>query len=218
MEEFNGVMMGYSKPFRTPAQPFSPLSNTATLALLATNIGVAHPDGAVIEYARQVGVPGLNSVPTCSSVLMLEFGKDIALVDEFYAPGSIGSFSLQVTMKVHNQTPITYQANEWELIILTKMSGMLVNERGTTSVYQSLLVKQDVLDTSTQEPYTRNEVHRLVGSGFFDRLWTGIKHLAPLSLALKTDPATRQLEIQWRSLASSGLANVLKRSYLNDHP
>ena len=71
------------------------------------------------------------------------------------------------------------QSNEWELRILTKMSGMLVNERGTTSVYQSLLVKQDVLDTSTQEPYTRNEVHRLVGSGFGDNLRTGIKHLAP---------------------------------------
>ena len=138
------------------------------MALLATNIGVANPDTAVLEYARQVGVPGLNTVPTCGSVLMLEFGKDIALVDGFYAPGSIGSFSLQVPMKVHNQTQITYQANEWELIALTKMSGMLISERGTTQIYQSLLVKQDVLDTSTQEPYTRNEVHRLVGGGFFD--------------------------------------------------
>jgi hypothetical protein len=110
---------------------------------------------------------------------MLEFGKDIALTDAFYAPGSIGAFNLQVILKVHNQTQIQYETSEWELIILTKMSGMLVNERGTTSVYQGLLVKQDVLDTSTQDPYTRNEVHRLVGGNFFDRLWTGMKHLAP---------------------------------------
>jgi hypothetical protein len=184
-EEYSGLMSGYSKPFKTPSQALVPLSNSTTFTTLGTNIplmvngNIGTADPAIIEYGRLVGCPGLNSVPTCGSVLMLEFGKDIAFVDEFYAPGSIGAFNLQVQMKVHNQTQISYASNEWELIILTKMSGMLVNERGTTSVYQSLLVKQDVLDTSTQEPYTRNEVHRLVGGGFFDRLWTGIKHLAP---------------------------------------
>ena len=66
-EEFSGSMSGYSKPFRTPAQSFSPLSNTATLNLLSTNIGVANPDGTLanigtggagaIEYAKLVGLP-----------------------------------------------------------------------------------------------------------------------------------------------------------------
>ena len=52
-------------------------------------------------------------------------------------------------------------------------------ERGTCSQYQGLLVRQDILDTSTQEPYTMHDVKRLVGGGFFDNLWTGIKRLAP---------------------------------------
>ena len=170
-EEFSGNMMGYSKPFKTVSQAFPNLDGSLA--------NIAAGGAGAVQYAQLVGCPYYNNVPTCGSILCLAFGKDIALTDEYYAPGSLGSFNLQITLSVYNQTTTPYAGNQYELIVLTKNSGMLVLERGTASQYQGLLVKQDVLDTSTQEPYTMHDVKRLVGGGFFDNLWTGIKRLAP---------------------------------------
>ena len=169
-EEFSGSMMGLSKPIKTAFQPMNGIDVNLAGLPMAT--------APSIEYAKLLGLPFCNNTPTCGSILCLAFGKDIQL-DEYYAPGSLGSFNLQITLSVYNQTLTDYTGGQYELVILTKNSGMLVLERGTASQYQGLLVKQDVLDTSTQEPYTMHDVKRLVGGSIWDRLWTGIKHLAP---------------------------------------
>ncbi|MFM7981230.1 MAG: hypothetical protein ACKPKO_18135, partial [Candidatus Fonsibacter sp.] len=53
---------------------------------------------------------------------------------------------------------------------MTMNSGVVVNERGTSSTFLSLLTKRDVLDTVQQQPYTNYEVRRMVGGGFLDNL------------------------------------------------
>jgi len=133
--------------------------------------------------------------PTCGSLLILEFGSDIELPD-YLSPGSLGSFQIQFSLQVANQTTTYTQAasNEIpanttigfpsgatgitpELVLITMNSGVFVCDRGTSSVYEGLLSKQDVLDASMQPPYTSHDVQRLVGGSIHDKLKSAIGHV-----------------------------------------
>jgi hypothetical protein len=109
-----------------------------------------------------------SSVPTSGSMLVLEFGKDIQLVEDYYAAGSLGNFNIQVNLTVLNQSASAL-ANS-EIVMITMNSGIMVFERGTSSTYTGILTKQDVLDASSQESYTKSDVKRMVGGGFLDTL------------------------------------------------
>lgn len=61
---------------------------------------------------------------------------------------------------------------------------MFVCERGTSSTYTGILTRADVLEASEQEPYTHNDVKRMVGGGFLDMLKSGVSKLAPLAKAV----------------------------------
>jgi hypothetical protein len=113
---------------------------------------------------------GSKTIPTAGSLLVLEFGRHIQLVEDFYASGSLGSFNLQVRLEVQNQQNNAFTAGQCELVMITMNSGVFVCERGTSSVFTGLLTKQDVLDASTQEAYTMSDTERLVGGGFLDNL------------------------------------------------
>ena len=121
---------------------------------------------------NQVGV-----VPTSGSYLVLEFGKDIQLTEDFYAAGSLGNFNLQVNMTVLNNNPWTIAANQLEAVLITMNSGVFVCERGTSSTYTGILTKQDVLEASQQEHYTHDDVARMVGGGFFGALKSAASNL-----------------------------------------
>jgi hypothetical protein len=124
------------------------------------------------------GQPTVNAVPLSGSYLVLEFGKDIQLTEDFYAAGSLGNFNLQCNVTVANNTTYAAAANDWELVVITMNSGVFVCERGTSATYTGILTKQDVLDASAQEYYTHDDVKRLVGGGFFDSIKSGLSSLA----------------------------------------
>ena len=129
-------------------------------------------DGAPVPTTPS---PGFKYIPTTGSILALNFAEVIQLTDEYYAPGSLGTFNLQLSLDVVNNHGETWPANSYEMIILPMNSGVFVNERGTSSTFLSLLTKQDVLDSLTQTPYTNFEVHRLVGgSSFMDKIRSGL--------------------------------------------
>jgi hypothetical protein len=117
---------------------------------------------------RDAAIPGGSTIPMSGSYLVLEFGKDIQITEDFYAPGSLGNFNLQLRLDIENQTGVAQPT--LELVIITMNSGVFVNERGTSSTYTGILTKADVLDASTQEAYTRSDVARMVGGGFLDTL------------------------------------------------
>ena len=50
----------------------------------------------------------------------------------------------------------------------------MVNEKGSSSTFIGLLTKSDVLDTLSQEPYSHDQVKRLVGGSFLDSLKSGM--------------------------------------------
>ena len=94
--------------------------------------------------------------------------------EEFYAPGSLGSFNLQLQVTVENNQNHNWAGNEYELVVMVMNSGVFVNERGTSSTFIGLLTKQDVLDALQQQPYSNNEVRKMVGGGFLDNIRSGL--------------------------------------------
>jgi len=114
--------------------------------------------------------PGIQLIPTTGSILVLNFGEVIQLTEEYYAPGSLGTFNLQLQVDVQNNQYDTWNQGTYELIIMCMNSGVFVNERGTSSTFLSLLTKQDVLDSLAQQPYANYEIRRMVGGGFLDNV------------------------------------------------
>ena len=114
--------------------------------------------------------PGFKMVPTTGTILVLNFAEVIQLTEEYYAPGSLGSFNLQIAVQAQNNQNIAWSGSSYELIIMVMNSGVFVNERGTSSTFLGLLTKQDVLDSLQQQPYSSNEVRRMVGGGFLDNI------------------------------------------------
>jgi hypothetical protein len=116
---------------------------------------------------------GGKLVPTTGSILCLDFAKCIQIIDDYYAPGSLGTFQFQISVNVVNQFPPTSPNslhNNWELVIVPVLSGLIAFERGTSSSYTGLLTRADVLDVSSQEAYSGSEYRRMVGAGFLDTL------------------------------------------------
>ena len=115
---------------------------------------------------------GCQYSPTTGTILVLNFAEVIQLTEEYYAPGSLGSFNLQVRLEVQNNryADWTTATDQHEMVIIPMNSGVFVNERGTSSTFLSLLTKQDVLDALQQQPYSNFEIRRMVGGGFLDGL------------------------------------------------
>ena len=116
-------------------------------------------------------------IPTVGSVMILEFGKDIQLSEDFYSSGSLGNFNLQLNLTVENNTASALSA--LEIVVITMNSGVFVCERGTSSTFTGILTKQDVLDASAQEPYFSHDVKRMVGGGWLDSLKSVIGRVLP---------------------------------------
>ena len=45
--------------------------------------------------------PGIQLIPTTGTILVLNFAEVIQLAEDFYAPGSVGSFNLQLRVSAH---------------------------------------------------------------------------------------------------------------------
>ena len=132
------------------------------------------PSPIVPDEEKKAGSGGGVRVLTCGSVLALTMGTHVNLVEDFYSPGSIGQFSIQISVDVDNYSR---DAVTPELVIVCMNSGSFATERGTSSTYTALLTKQDVLDASMQEAVPRGEYARLVGGGFLDSLKSAWKYL-----------------------------------------
>jgi hypothetical protein len=122
-------------------------------------------DGAALANSTQtINVAG-QFIPTVGSVLVLDFARHIQLIEDYYAPGSLGNFQVQFSVNVFNQSSASITP---DLVLITVNSGVFVTERGQSSVYTGILTKQDVLDASQQEPYSQMMIKRKVGGSHLD--------------------------------------------------
>ena len=115
---------------------------------------------------------------------MLEFGRHIQITEDYYAPGSLGNFNLNFTLQLRNQVNSVAGAiadqTQYQVVLVCVNSGIFVCEKGSSATYTGILTKEDVLNSSSGEVYSRGDVKRMVGGGFFDTLGS---FLAPLKQA-----------------------------------
>jgi len=148
--------------------------------------------------------------PSVGSYLVLEFGKDIQLTEDFYAAGSLGNFNLQLNLTCQNNQPYEIPesvSNNVEVVLITMNSGVFVCERGTSSTYTGILTKQDVLEASQQEHYSHDDVERLVGGGFFDKIKSGFKNV----VSKGKEVAMEQAKKHGAKLMEKGKAYAMKK-------
>ena len=156
--------------------------------------GFSQPRGPLplVGAGAYPGQPGFKYIPTTGSILVLDMATVVPLQEQYYAPGSIGQFNLQVTVDVANNHKTQWDGSNIELCIIPIMSGSWINERGTSSSFIGLLTKADVLDTIEQEAYTQGQVRRLIGGSFMDRLKSGVhwitSKLTPIKHVLEHVP------------------------------
>jgi len=118
----------------------------------------------------QAGTAGLPVImPTCGSVLALEFGRHIEL-DDVYAPGSIGAFQLQFRVELENNTGLAIAPDQYELVLITMNSGVFAIERGTSQTYTAILSRADVLAVSSRPQYAKSGLARIVGGAVEDKM------------------------------------------------
>ncbi|MFM7989011.1 MAG: major capsid protein V20 domain-containing protein, partial [Candidatus Fonsibacter sp.] len=87
------------------------------------------------NHAHAGANPGVQYVHTTGTILVLNFAEVIQLTEELYAPGSLGSFNLQLQVTVENNHNYDWAGNKYELAIMVMSSGVFVNERGTSSTF-----------------------------------------------------------------------------------
>ena len=67
--------------------------------------------------------------------MVLDFASVIQLTEECYAPGSLGTFNLQFSLQAQNNHYGQWDAGTYELVVMPMLSGVFVNERGTSSTF-----------------------------------------------------------------------------------
>jgi hypothetical protein len=130
------------------------------------------------------GAGATPSVNTAGSVICLEFGKDIELKDDYYAPGSLGNFQLQFNVQVLNNTAADLTIGQYQILTVIQNSGVFSLERGVASSYLGILTKSDVLEASRTQAHSYSDALRMVGGGdvpsFSNRLPSSLGRLAKM--------------------------------------
>lgn len=128
----------------------------------------AFAPGAVYNTQSQL-------VQTAGSILCLRYGQDIPIVEEFYAPGSLGSFNLQFNLQLQNYD--TTAPGQVEICLMCVNSGLFITSQGVSSTYTGILTKSDVLAASEMKPVSERHL-RLVG-GVESSAVTSVADIAP---------------------------------------
>lgn len=142
---------------------------------------------------------------TCGSVLMLDFGKVINIPEAYYAPGSLSTAQIQITVNFTNnqQYDIAPQLN-----LIMMYSGILSTANGSSSAYTSgVLTKENVLNASAvPRPMNSEQLSRLVGGGLKGSLKSIATSILPFLKREILAPAVEHLG----SRAVSRLSRKLK--------
>ena len=159
------------------------------------NMSWAEWSGLASVQTRTVAA-GVLPITTCGSVLCLEYGKDIELKDDYYAPGSLGNFQLQFNLTVVNNTGAP--TSGYQLMVIVQNSGVFSLERGVSSSYLGILTKSDVLAASREKAIPYSDAIRMVGGGkvgdFFKRVASKLGDAGMAALPALKDMAVGALK------------------------
>jgi hypothetical protein len=116
-----------------------------------------------------------TDIPSLGSLTVIDPVRDLGISD-YLSSGSLGQFSFQCTIQYnnihnHSNTPAsvsTTDFNECEFAILANYGGILINDKGSSSVMSGLLTKQAVLEakSSGKSVVDYEEIQQLTGGNF----------------------------------------------------
>ena len=145
---------------------------------------------------------GTVNVATCGSLVKLEFGRHINIIQDWFAPGSITQANFQIAVTLDDSSPGAPVDIDYELNVIFFNSGMIVTSLGSTSSYVGLLTKENVLQASEKPVINKGEYERQYGGSWFSSLKSGISKglkyakpaasLARMALNQSSDPRARQ--------------------------
>jgi hypothetical protein len=96
--------------------------------------------------------------------LMLRMGQDVALSPGL-APGTLGNYSLQITLQLDNSYGFFNQYNTVQTTIIALNSGYFETVRGQSAVRKTILNMADVEAAHADSGITTTALRRLVGAG-----------------------------------------------------
>ena len=114
--------------------------------------------------------PSVQYVPTTGTILVLKFAEVINLTEEYYAPRSLGTISLQINVQAQNNQNEDWAAKSYELVIMTLNSGVFVNDRGTSSTFLPCSQRKTCWTLCNNNPTLTLKSRRLVGGGCLDNV------------------------------------------------
>lgn len=119
----------------------------------------------------------VNKIASCGSVLCLEWGSDIQLMNDLDAPGKQGASNLQVTVNVYNPDPTgNHDGLDLSLNVTIVEEGTFsVPKLGFSTTQIGVISSQDILD-SQQNPFINYKDLQHVNGGSGDFL-SGLKRL-----------------------------------------
>lgn len=149
-----------------------------------------------------------REVPLCGSMLVLSMGTDVQISDQYFAPGSLGNFNLQIKLNVScQQTAVNPTGQipdagglpartrginldgqrDWEIVLATYNAGVFISEKGSSSNYIGVLGREQVLKAQEQTPIEHPLLGRKLGGSLFDTIKGVVKTIAtPVTSALST--------------------------------
>jgi hypothetical protein len=109
-----------------------------------------------------------STIPTTGSLLVLQPAFSFNL-PEYLSASSLGSYNLQFSVDIENQSSSTYTP---ELVVITINSGYMTTNNGTSSAFSGVLNKEMVMsakDGSAVPRLSQSDYERLVGGSLRNR-------------------------------------------------
>jgi hypothetical protein len=128
----------------------------------------------------QTGAPYTPvSVGTIGSVLAISPAMHLSL-PPYLSSGSLGSFSLQMDVRVRNNYNAGLPAVAPEIVVIICNSGLFSTVAGSSSITTGLLTKQMILDVQQSgDVIDKSDVDRLVGGSLANKVASVVKGLMP---------------------------------------
>jgi hypothetical protein len=154
---------GYSTPytFTTSIQGATGTYVPTILTSQASDLGAVNGGW---NLAGMNPVAPTRMTQTTGGPLMLRMGQDVALSPGL-APGTLGNFSLQLTLTLDNQFGFFNAFSTVQTTIIAVNSGFLETVRGQSAVRKTILNMADVEAAHADSGITTTALRRLVGAG-----------------------------------------------------
>ena len=115
------------------------------------------------------GTSGAN-VPLAGCPLSLDFATAIPLMENYFAPGSLGNWTFSVIVTCLNTVAPSGVVPPTQLNVSFLNSGLFTTTSGSSSQYVGLLSREQTLRTAQMEPTAESENNRYVGGSFLSKL------------------------------------------------